>query len=97
MQQPAGVGFAGLLGMKTDGKSAEGFYTSAGHVARIGNMEYAISENFDHWISFNRDGKQGFVCIEPQCGGVNVLNSKVRLHVLAPGKEEVFPTCIRPI
>ena len=85
------------LGMKADGESVEGFYTSAGHVARIGNMEYAVSENFDHWILFNRDGKQGFVCIEPQCGGVNVLNSKMGLRVLAPGEEEVFYTCIRPV
>ncbi len=84
-------------GMKTDGGSVNGFYTAAGHCARIGNMEYVVSENFDHWILFNRGGKQGFLSVEPQCGGVNVLNSKIGLRILAPGEKEVFRTCIRPV
>ena len=84
-------------GMNTDGESVNGFYTAAGHRARIGNMEYVVSENFDHWILFNRDGKQGFLSVEPQCGGVNVLNSKIGLRVLVSGEKEVFRTCIRPL
>ncbi len=83
-------------GMAPDGGNVDGFYLSGGNVARIGKMEYTVSPNFTHWILYNKWGGQGFVCIEPQCGGVNCLNSGQGLRHLAPGQKETFHTCIGP-
>ncbi len=57
------------------GKVISGFYQAAGHMATVGEYLFTVSENFDHWILFNGGGEQGFLCIEPQCGGVNGLNT----------------------
>jgi len=82
-------------GMQPDGKSIDGFYTSGGNTARIGRMEYKVSENFNQWILYNRGGDQGFISMEPQCGAVNCLNNGWGLHRLAPGETETFCTLIR--
>ena len=82
-------------GMKPDGKDIDGFYTSGGNAARIGRMEYRVSENFNQWILYNRGGDQGFISIEPQCGAVNCLNNGRGLLRLASGKTEIFCTLIR--
>ena len=82
-------------GMQPDGKGIDGFYTSGGNTARIGRMEYQVSENFNQWILYNRGGDQGFISIEPQCGAVNCLNSGRGLHRLAAGETETFRTVIR--
>lgn len=81
-------------GFVPDSSPISGFYTSAGHTARIGELYYHVSENFDQWILWNGNGQQGFVSIEPQCGAVNALNSGTGLKILAPGQAEVFSTCI---
>lgn len=82
-------------GMQPDGKSIDGFYTSGGNTARIGRMEYTVSDNFNQWILYNRGGNQGFISIEPQCGAVNCLNSGRGLLRLSSGETEVFCTLIR--
>lgn len=51
-----------------------GYYKSCGNTATIGDYIYYVSENFDHWILYNGCGKNGFLCVEPQCGAVNGLN-----------------------
>lgn len=81
-------------GMRPDGKDIDGFYTSGGNTARIGRMEYMVSENFNQWILYNKGGDQGFISIEPQCGAVNCLNSGVGLIRLNAGKTEIFRTLI---
>jgi len=82
-------------GMQPDGKDIDGFYTSGGNTARIGRMEYKVSENFNQWILYNRGGDQGFISIEPQCGAVNCLNTGRGLIRLAVGETETFCTLIR--
>lgn len=82
-------------GMRPDGGDVDGFYTSGGNTARIGRMEYTVSENFNQWILYNRGGNQGFISIEPQCGAVNSLNNGRGLHRLATGETETFRTLIR--
>ena len=77
--------------------SVNDFFTSCGHVARMGHMEYVVSENFDQWVLYNGGGDKGFISMEPQCGAVNCLNSREGLLCLEPGKTEVFDTLIRRI
>lgn len=71
-----------------------GFYTAKGHTASADDVYYSVSENFDQWILYNDDGKQGFLSIEPQCGAVNALNSGIGLKRLASGETETFYTKI---
>lgn len=78
------------VGVCPDGRVIGGFYTSAGHTAQIGRIAYTVSEQFSHWILYNRGGDKGFVSVEPQCGSVNALNSGDHLIVLAPGQTETF-------
>lgn len=82
-------------GMRPDGEDVDGFYTSGGNIARIGRMEYVVSENFNQWILYNQGGGKGFISIEPQCGAVNCFNNGWGLHRLAPGESEAFCTWIR--
>ncbi len=66
------------------------FFLSGGTRATLDEFAFTVSENFDHWVLFNADGKQGFLCIEPQCGLVNGLNIEGGHHVLKKGEEETF-------
>lgn len=52
-----------------------GYYLAAGKIARVGSYVYRVSDNFDHWILYNNGGKGDVFCVEPQCGGVNGLNT----------------------
>ena len=70
-----------------------GYFLSGGHKAVIGDFEYSVSENFDHWIVYNGDGVSGWVCVEPQAGRVNGLNDGGFIR-LAPGESSVFTTCV---
>ena len=56
------------------GQRVNGFYEASGSTACIGNYLFS-AEGFDQWILFNGDGKQNYVCVEPQLGSVNALNS----------------------
>lgn len=76
-------------GMQPDGGKISGFYTSCGHTAVIGDFRMTVSEQFDHWVLFNGTGKEGYLCIEPQCGAVDGLNNG-KHRILLPGAEEVF-------
>ncbi len=64
-------------------------YTSAGNTATIDGYRLTVSDNFDFWVFYNGEGHEGYLCIEPQCGAVNGLNSG-RHRTLAPGKSEEF-------
>ncbi|MCI8810266.1 MAG: aldose 1-epimerase [Oscillibacter sp.] len=81
-----------LRGGRFRGQKIHGFYTASGHTAQIGNILYTVSENFDHWVLWNGDGKQGFCTIEPLQGGINALNSGEGLIRLKPGQRAVFET-----
>ena len=76
-------------GLVLEGKKINGLYTSGGNVARIGDYKMVVSEQFDHWIIFNGNGDEGYLCIEPQRGSTNGLNSGEHA-VLAPGRQETF-------
>jgi len=71
------------------GKVISGFYEAEKHVAMVEEYLFTVSENFDHWILFNGGGEQGFLCIEPQCGGVNGLNSNAH-RILRGGERDTF-------
>ncbi|MBO5199842.1 MAG: aldose 1-epimerase [Clostridia bacterium] len=76
-----------ITGSPSKGISASGYYRACGRTATIGNLNYTASEGFDHWILFNGAGKCGLLCVEPQCGAVNGLNTPDGCKILAPGEE----------
>ena len=69
-----------------------GYYISAGNTARIGDILYTVSDNFDCWITYNARGQAGFICIEPQAGLVNGLNIDGGCRVLAPSETVIYTT-----
>ena len=75
-------------GCPVSGQIIRGFYEASGQTARIGDYSFFV-QGFDQWILFNGDGKQGFLCVEPQLGPVNALNSG-HYHRLERGKSYVF-------
>ena len=81
-------------GMIPDGDKISGVYTSAGHTVSIGQFTMEVSAQFDHWVLFNGTGNNGYLCIEPQCGGVNGLNTG-ECSCLRPGEEAIFTLRIR--
>lgn len=69
------------------GRRLSGYYRAAGHTARIGDrLRYTVSEAFDHWVLYNAGGREGLLCIEPQCGAVDGLNLPGGCRVLSPGE-----------
>lgn len=77
-------------GAASEGVRVGGFYSSAGHTARVGDSYLTVSENFDSWVLWNAAGDQHFIAIEPQQGPVNALNSGIGIIRLAPGQSESF-------
>lgn len=71
------------------GKILSGSYTLNGNIARIGEFLYEFSENFDTLVLFNWGGDKGFICIEPQAGAVNGLNSE-KCKVIKAGESETY-------
>jgi aldose 1-epimerase len=69
-----------------------GYYESCGHTARIDDILYTVSDNFDYWIMYNANGRSDFLCIEPQAGKVNGLNIEDGYKVLAPGESVTYTT-----
>lgn len=63
-----------------------GFYLASGNTARIGSDVYYEATGFDHWVLYNGRGEGGFLCIEPQLGGVNALNDPLHCPVI-PGND----------
>ncbi|MBQ8407557.1 MAG: aldose 1-epimerase [Clostridia bacterium] len=76
------------------GKVISGYYRSCGNTAHVGDYIYSVSDNFDHWIFYNGAGKGGFLCVEPQAGAVNGLNTDDGHIVLSPGEKIRFETQI---
>lgn len=74
-----------------------GYFTSAGNRSRIGNYYYEVSPLFTQWVIYNGDGKQGFVCIEPQTNPVNGLTTPGSHLIIASGKTLSFETQIYPV
>ncbi len=69
-------------------RSISGYYRASGRTARVGDYNYSVSDNFDHWIFYNGAGKGGFLCVEPQCGKVNGLNMEDG-HVTLAAREKI--------
>lgn len=78
------------------GKLIRGFYTAAGHTARIGGLCMNAAEPFNQWVLWNGDGTQDFICIEPMSGAVNALNSGVGLVQLQPGEAKTYTVRLYP-
>ena len=75
-------------GSKSCGMAISGFYRSAGNTAYIGkDIRYQVT-GFDHWILYNGGGSGGYLCVEPQLGGVNSLNDRNHCPLI-PGKGAV--------
>lgn len=81
-------------GMEPDGSKISGVYTSCGSTVQLGDFRMSVSEQFDHWVLFNGNGSEGYLCIEPQCGAVNGLNNQNH-RVLQPGTEDRFAVTVQ--
>ena len=77
-------------GCSAQGWPLSGYYTAAGHAARIGAYEMRTSPEFTQWVLFNGGGTDGFVCVEPQTGCVNGLNRMGGCRVLPAHAEETY-------
>lgn len=69
-------------------------FSSSGSTVELDDIRFTVSDTFDHWVMYNADGKQGYLCVEPQCGQVNGLNSPDGHRVLQAGEEMVFRYCV---
>ncbi len=78
-----------VIGTSPKGKTISGSYTVSGHTAIIGEYLYSFSDNFDTLVLFNWGGDKGFVCIEPQAGAVNGLNSG-KCRILEKSETETY-------
>lgn len=76
------------------GQKIGGFYEAAGNTAQIGDYIFQV-QGFDQWILFNGDGKQDFLCVEPQLGPVNALNTGEYIR-LEPNESITFTLRISP-
>ncbi len=83
-----------VKGTHSRGKEIVGYYHSCGNTARIGDYLFQVSENFDHWILYNAQGKRRLLCVEPQCGQTNGLNTDKGKRVLSMGESIEFWTSI---
>lgn len=77
-----------VTGSPSKNVTISGYYKSCGNIALIGDFKYKVSNNFNHWILFNGEGKRNILCVEPQCGKTNGLNTDDGKIVL--GKEEII-------
>ncbi len=70
-----------------------GYYSACGHVVTVDDFIYTVSDNFDHWITWNAFGKEDYVCLEPQAGKVNGLNIPDGHRVIAPNESDIYTAC----
>lgn len=75
-----------VTGSASKDVAVSGYYRACGREAKVGDFIYRASEKFDHWILFNGSGKKGLLCVEPQCGAVNGLNTENGKTVLEAGQ-----------
>ena len=87
---PLGETFDTCFAMERGDAKVSGCYAKAGSTAVLDDIAFTVSDTFDHWVMFNADGKQGFLCVEPQSGQVNGLNIPGGHRVLAAGEEDTF-------
>ncbi len=80
-------------GVDPHGLTISGYYTSCGNTARCGNYDLTVSGDYDHWILYNKDGLQGYICIEPQAGRSNGMNNCGYIF-LRPGESRRFSALI---
>ena len=81
-----------LTGSPSRNVEVVGYYEACGYTARIDDILYTMSDNFDHWIMYNAKGLRDFLCIEPQAGKVDGLNIADGHRVLAPGESVTYST-----
>lgn len=74
-----------------------GYYEACGKRVTADDIAYTVSDNFDHWITYNARGKGGFLCLEPQAGKVNGLNIDDGHKILVPGEDVVYKTAFTHI
>ena len=81
-----------VTGSPSKNVNVDGYYLSSGHKTVVGDYDYTVSDEFDHWVLYNGNGKGNFICIEPQCGMVNGLNHPAPKghRVVAPGQSIDF-------
>lgn len=72
--------------------TACGYYLAAGHTVTVDEFVYTVSDNFDHWITWNAHGKKDYICLEPQAGKVNGLNIDDGHVLLKSGETHVYTT-----
>lgn len=80
---------------KRDGENQAVIYHQHAHISII----YKADEQFNHWVVYNADGKQGYLCPEPYTWVTNAVNldlpsSLTGLQVLEPGEETTAKSSI---
>lgn len=83
-----------VSGCASRGTAVTGYYLSGGHTAHIGDFDYTVSAAFDHWVLYNGGGGEGFLCVEPQCGAVDGLNTPTGRWIVRTNQPAVFDTYI---
>lgn len=83
-----------VTGSPSKGIIASGYYRSCGATATVGDVTYTAFGGADHWILFNGAGKKGLLCVEPQWGAVNGLNTENGHKLLRPNEEAELSTLI---
>lgn len=83
-----------IKGVKLKNLALSGFYRMGENAARLDDILFSVSENFDEWILFNAGGDKGFVCVEPQAGEVNGLNTKSGCRILREGETHTYTLSI---
>lgn len=86
-----------VTGAPSRDRNVCGYYEAMGHTVTADNIAYEVSDNFDHWITYNARGKAGYICLEPQAGKVNGLNIDDGHKVLAPSESVTYTTKIYSI
>ena len=84
-----------VTGSPSVGLYISGYFRSCGNTAVVGNYEYTVSDNFNHWVFYNGGGEKGYLCVEPQSGKVNGLNYPDGYNLLKPGEKIKFTTNVR--
>lgn len=83
-----------VTGSPSKGLYISGYFHSCGNTAIVGDYEYTVSDNFNHWVFYNGGGDKGYLCVEPQSGKVNGLNYSDGHTVLAPKEKTNYTTVI---
>lgn len=77
------------------GANRSGSFVDSGlHEATIGRYRYRVSDNFTHWVIWNKGGNDGFISLEPQSGAIDGLRIPGQYLRLEPGESERFETRI---